>query len=101
MNMLMYEMLQFIRSEAQSGNEALLIRMQIPGLIREAIRYMSDTDLITLLQTHPDLITLEFDEALITQILDKIETGTPSSEIKALINVWFRDHFPGNEKHKH
>lgn len=82
MNMLMYEMLQFIRSEAQSGNEALLIRMQIPDLIRESIRYMSDTDLITLLQTHPDLITLEFEEALITQILDKIEAGPPLQKSK-------------------
>ncbi|MDX1252297.1 MAG: hypothetical protein IDH49_08650 [Gammaproteobacteria bacterium] len=84
-----------------AGNEALLIKMNVPTQLRETIRYMSDTDIITLLQTHPDLITLEFDEALTTQLLDMIEKGSTSEELHTMMNIWLRDHLPGNPGHTH
>ena len=77
-DMLKYNALLRIRNAAVAGNEDPFIWAYVPARFREAIKHMSDTDIKHLLQTHPDLITLEFsDEVLITQVLDMIEKTPP------------------------
>ena len=51
---------------------------------------MGDTDIKHLLQNHPDLLTLKFEEALTTQMLDMIEKNATSEEIQAMVSVWLK-----------
>lgn len=81
-----------MRNEPAAGNEDPFIWAHVPTRFREAIKHMSDTNIRQMLQTHPDLITLEFDEALTTQVLDMIENNATSEEIQAMVSAWLKAH---------
>ena len=90
-SLLKYNALLKIRNAAVAGNEDPFIWAYVPARFREAIKHMSDTDIKHLLQTHPDLITLEFsDEALITQVLDMLEKNATTEEIQSMVDTWLK-----------
>lgn len=89
---LKYNVLLHMRNAALAGNEDPFILMGVPTRFREAIKHMSDTDIRYLLKTHPNLITLEFHEEIIGQVLDMIEKNATPEEIQAVISSWLKAH---------
>lgn len=87
---LKYQALLQIRNSLASGIEDPFIWAHVPARFREVIKCMSDTDIKHLLQDHPDLLTLKFEEALITQVIDMFKKNASSEEIQAMVNAWFK-----------
>lgn len=91
-DMLKYNVLLHLRNAALDDNEDPFILMGVPTRLREAIKHMSDSDIRYLLKTHPDLITLEFHEGLIGEVLDMIEKNATPEEIQAMVSSWLKAH---------